>query len=143
MKKTIILLVIVGAVGFLWWSFKPELEIVPAGSEGGGAVIEITKNPVTIVDKVSPVKEVIYQNNALSPATLTVKVGDMVRFVNRHVAPIRIASNPHPIHTSFGDFESDTLAPGESYEFTFTKKMTLDYHNHFNPGVGGKIVVVE
>ena len=133
----------VGAVAFLWWSFKPEIEIVPAGAneeDRAGAAIEITKNPILIVDR-APAKEVVYQNNSFSPATLTIKAGDRVVFINRHTAPIRISANPHPIQTSFREFDSDTLAPGESYEFTFSEKMTLNYHNHFNPGVEGKIVV--
>lgn len=137
MKKSLILLLIVGAAAFLWWSFKPKGGIEPAGN-AVDAGIEITKNSVIITDAA---KVVVYATNAFSPAELRVKVGERVVFRNNHVSAIRLSSNPHPIHTSFRDFDSDTLQPGEAYEFTFTKLMTLEYHNHFNPGVGGKIIV--
>lgn len=139
-------MVIVGVVAFLWWSFRPQVEVVPGGAENeelSGASIEIKKNSIVIggAPEVPRSNEVIYQNNIFSPATLNVAPGAKVTFVNRHVGPIRISSNPHPIHTSFREFDSDTLQPGESYQFIFGKTMTLEYHNHFNPGAMGKIVV--
>jgi plastocyanin len=140
MKKLLILLVVVGALAFLWWSFKPEIEIEPAGNSLG-AGIEINKNPIVIGGPAVAAKEVVYANNALAPAELRVKAGDRVIFRNNHVSVIRLSSDPHPIHTSFREFDSDTLQPGETYEFVFMKPMTLEYHNHFNPGVGGKIIV--
>lgn len=140
MKKLFILLVVVGVVAFLWWSFKPEIEIEPAGNLSGTG-IEISKNPVTITEKSALERIVVYANNAFAPAELKVKAGERVVFRNDHVAAVRLSSNPHPIHSSFREFDSDTLQPGETYEFVFTKSMTLEYHNHFNPGVGGKIIV--
>lgn len=148
MKKLIILLLIAGVTAFLWWSFKPEISIEPVSglpnSVGTDPSIKVNRNPIVITDKaVSPAaaKVVVYENSAFTPAVLTISVGDKVIFKNNHIAPIRLASNPHPIHTSFPEFDSDTLAPGESYEFTFGKPMTLSYHNHFNPVIGGKIIV--
>ncbi len=84
---------------------------------------------------------VTYENNAFNPSTLTVKAGTTVTFVNNGASPIRIPSGPHPVHTSFSEFDSDTLAPGESYDFTFVNPMTLQYHNHFNPGATGQVIV--
>ncbi len=137
MKKIIIILVVVGVVAFLWWSFKPEISIEPADSQSEASAPFISGDVVVVTDA----RVIVYENNAFSPAELKIKVGDRVIFTNKHVAPIRIASNPHPVHTSFREFDSDTLASGETYEFTFKTSMTLNYHNHFNPGVGGKIVV--
>ena len=83
---------------------------------------------------------VVYENNKFTPATLTIKAGDTVVFLNKHTGPISIASNPHPLHTSFPALRSD-IAPGFSYRFTFTEPATVGYHNHFNPSVTGQIIV--
>ncbi len=84
---------------------------------------------------------VVYENNTFNPSILTVNVGTIVTFTNRGASNILIPSAPHPIHTSFPEFYSDTLAPGESYSFTFATPMTLKYHNHYNPDAKGQVVV--
>lgn len=84
---------------------------------------------------------VSYENNSFNPANLTLKVGDMVKFVNNHSFDIQIESNPHPIHTSMPAFSSDRIPPGGTFEFTFTAPVSFSYHNHFNPGAGGRITV--
>lgn len=84
---------------------------------------------------------VTYQNNAFSPGTAHIKVGDTIRFENKHSSAIRVSSNPHPFHTSFPAFESDRLEPNQTYSMTFAAPGTIGYHNHFNPGVQGQIIV--
>ena len=87
---------------------------------------------------------VTYSNNAVSPAELTVKAGTKVSFKNDSTSAIRLSRNPHPAHTGsteFAGFDTALLDAGKTYDFTFAVKGTLTYHNHFNPGVMGKIVV--
>lgn len=84
---------------------------------------------------------VVFQNGAFTPAVVNVKVGDTVTWVNKHISAIRVVSNPHPFHTSYPALDSDTVDPGSSYSFTFKEKVTVNYHNHFNPGVTGQVVV--
>ncbi len=84
---------------------------------------------------------VSYENNVFNPASVKIKIGDSVKFVNDDTAAIRVSSAPHPIHASYPKLESGTLEPGDSYTFTATEKVTIKYHNHFNPGAKGEIVV--
>lgn len=84
---------------------------------------------------------VSYQNNAFSPASIEIKVGDTVTFTNNSSASIRIASNPHPGHTSYPALDSGTLAAGATYSIVFPQAVTVNYHNHLNPAIGGTIVV--
>lgn len=84
---------------------------------------------------------VTYENNLFTPAVVNAKIGDIVAFKNNHTFQIRVSSNPHPIHTSAPELESDTLPVGDTYRFTTTKQTTIHYHNHFNPGAEGTIVV--
>ena len=84
---------------------------------------------------------VTYQNGAFNPDNLAIQAGDTVRWVNKHTSAIRIASNPHPFHTSFSALDSDNLDPDQTYTFTFTTPASVNYHNHFNPGVQGTVIV--
>ena len=65
-----------------------------------------------------------------------------MRRVFAHHVSLWVASNPHPIHTDYSDFDAKRgYAKGERYSFTFFKQGTWKYHNHLNPGEGGVIVV--
>src|SRR3989344_323342 len=99
--------------------------------EAGEVIMELGKNIVVIT----------YENSVFTPSVTKVKIGDTVKFENKHTFAIRVSSNPHPIHTSYSKLESDRLEPGQSYEFTASEKVTISYHNHFNPNAEGKIVV--
>jgi len=99
--------------------------------ETGKVIMEPEKNIVVIT----------YENNVFTPSVTKVKIGDTVKFDNKHTFAIRVSSNPHPIHTSYSKLESNRLEPGQSYEFIASEKVTISYHNHFNPNAEGKIVV--
>lgn len=76
------------------------------------------------------------------PATVTVKAGTTVTFVNNGQALHWIASDPHPIHTGLAGFDAlKGLATGETYSFTFIKSGTFGFHDHLNTRLKGTIVV--
>ncbi|MEK7192146.1 MAG: hypothetical protein AAB646_01360 [Patescibacteria group bacterium] len=99
-----------------------------------------TKAPEPIV-KSGAIVTILYQNNAFNPAIVQMKAGDTVEFFNNHIAPIRIHSGPHPIHTSYPELASGSLEPGESYQFTADRAGIIGYHNHFHPSAAGEIIV--
>ncbi len=83
-----------------------------------------------------------YSSSGFAPATLTVSVGGTVSFMNGSNTNMWVASDPHPIHNDYPDFDAGRgYAPGDTYEFTFTKTGTYGYHDHLNPTRGGTIVV--
>lgn len=101
---------------------------------------------------------VTYTDGGFSPSTLSIKVGDTVRFVNNAGSGMWVASDEHPTHTEFdgsstrehcvnnaatgGAFDAcHQVAPGDSYEFTFTKAGTFSFHNHARANHGGTITV--
>lgn len=86
--------------------------------------------------------EVIYNGTSFSPATLTIKNGDIVNFKNQSSSSFRPASDPHPTHTNYPEFDAkQPIAAGGNYQFKFTKSGTWGYHNHLNPTVTGTIIV--
>lgn len=86
----------------------------------------------------------ITPGGTFAPAVITVKVGDTVTWTNGAANPVRIASNPHPVHTDYPGFDSGSaIDQGMTYSFTFTKPGSWGYHNHFSPSVQGTVIVTE
>ena len=83
-----------------------------------------------------------YTDNGFSPASLEIKVGETVQFVNQSGGGMWTASGPHPAHTNYPEFDAKRNIPsGETYEFTFTKVGEWKYHNHTKAGAYGTIIV--
>jgi plastocyanin len=50
--------------------------------------------------------EILYTDNGYSPKIITVKKGQSVHFINQSKLPMWTASDPHPVHTDYHDFDS-------------------------------------
>ncbi len=98
---------------------------------------------------------VTYTDQGFTPASVNLKVGDTVTFVNQSTKKMWVASNQHPTHTEYdgtsrtthcvagytGPKPFDECATGDSYSFTFTQVGTTEYHNHINATDIGTVVV--
>ena len=93
---------------------------------GGSDKEPAAQAPASAGDKVAVV------DNSFTPASLKVAVGDSVTFENEG----QIA------HTVTGDdFDSGSLAPGQTFTFKATEKGTFSYVCTFHPGMQGTIEV--
>ncbi len=97
---------------------------------------------------------VSYSANGYSPATVTVKKGQAVMFVNNEDTETWPASAIHPTHGVYPEktgadclgsaFDSCRgLKKGESWEFTFNHVGTWRYHDHLHARHTGSVVVEE
>jgi plastocyanin len=93
---------------------------------------------------------VTYTGSGFSPATVTIPQGGTVIFKNAASVGVWVASDPHPFHSGYpttggcigSTFDScKSIAPGDSFKFTFTFIGSWGYHNHMNPGQRGTVVV--
>ncbi len=75
------------------------------------------------------------KNFAFSPATLVVKPGTTVSWVNEDPAP-------HTA-TSEGNFDSGTLGKGQTFSRTFNEAGAFDYICTIHPSMKGRILVEE
>jgi plastocyanin len=76
------------------------------------------------------------------PPRLTIRKGDTVRFATIKKESFWPASDSHPTHTAYPEFDPKRpLSPSETFEFTFEKEGRWGYHNHLSPGDIGDIVV--
>lgn len=85
---------------------------------------------------------VSYTNSCFTPSSVSIKNGDTVTFVNNSNKNMWPASDPHPQHTLYPEFDArKDIAPGGSYSFTFTRIGSWGYHDHNKPSCHGTVVV--
>ena len=81
-------------------------------------------------------------NNGFEPKELTVTLGDEVLFINNDDVDHWPASNYHPTHTLYPEFDPlKGIPPGSSWKFTFNKVGTWRIHDHLFPHLAGSIMV--
>ncbi|PIQ69189.1 MAG: hypothetical protein COV91_00230 [Candidatus Taylorbacteria bacterium CG11_big_fil_rev_8_21_14_0_20_46_11] len=116
---------------------------------GDGDVIESLEVPVlgtdteemTVVE--DGISKVVYDVNGFSPKTITVKIGDTVVFENKTGKNASVASDDHPTHLLYPEFDQyKTDQKGNTqFSFTFTKAGTWNYHDHLNANMVGTVIV--
>ncbi len=94
-------------------------------------------------------------DNGFSPASVTIKKGQAVQWVNEGSGTMWIGSADHPTHTVYSGTtlrghcpdESgtafDQCGTGNSYTFVFEKAGTWHYHNHVKASQTGTVLVTE
>lgn len=89
-------------------------------------------------------RTVIILADKFTPQELTIKKGETVTFINRDSDDRWPASDDHPSHQRYSQFDpKHALAPGEKWSFTFDRSGTWEYHDHIYPSLTGKIKVTE
>lgn len=85
---------------------------------------------------------VLMTETGFEPDKIIVKTGTKVTFVNKDKVFRWPASDLHPTHTIYSEFDPrGSIKPGESWDFTFEKIGEWNYHDHLSPLLVGKIVV--
>lgn len=80
-----------------------------------------------------------YTNSGFVPATLAVKPGSLVRFVNDSDTEMWVASDNHPAHTDLPTF--DQFKASDSYSYVFEEIGEWAFHDHLNAAFTGTITV--
>lgn len=88
------------------------------------------------------VAKIIMNDDSYSPNEVTLKVGEAITFTNKSSANRWPASNIHPTHELYPEFDPKReLKPGESWTFTFQNKGKWRMHDHLAPYIKGTISV--
>lgn len=74
-------------------------------------------------------------NFAFNPATINIKAGDTVKWVNDDQPAHKLFSG------SISGFQSAALNTGDNYSFTFVTAGTFDYYCQIHPTMQGTVVV--
>jgi len=78
--------------------------------------------------------QVSIDNYAFSPASLTVKVGTTVTWINHD-------DDAHTVDSTQGKFKSATLNKGDRFEFRFSEPGEYPFYCRFHPKMTGKVIV--
>lgn len=89
---------------------------------------------------------VTYDSNGFVPKDIVVAKGTTVSFDNKTEIPMWVASDSHPEHLDYPEFDVIRVngqypEPGNDYSFTFDKPGVWTYHNHTMPGDIGRVTV--
>ena len=85
---------------------------------------------------------VTYTDQGFSPASVTVKAGNQVTFINQSSSSMWVASAVHPTHQALPGFDQlQGAARNGSYSYAFDQVGTWKYHNHLSPTQTGTVVV--
>src|SRR5260221_10640859 len=75
-----------------------------------------------------------------SPNVLSAHTGDIVIFENKDTIPHWPASNIHPTHQIYPEFDpKQGVAAGASWRFQFNRAGIWNYHDHLAPNIAGTI----
>ncbi len=82
--------------------------------------------------------------SGFDPDTVTVKRGARVCFVNADTQARWPASNIHPTHEIYSDFDpKKPVRAGDTWCFAFTKPGIWKFHDHLLPEFAGTVTVEE
>ncbi len=147
MKKTIIIIavLVVVAIGAYYVAGNKSSNVIPmytptaTGSLNTNTTVPTTMPKVSVssTPKISPAASVTVEikNFSFNPATLNIKVGTKVTWVNNDSTSHTVTSDSDNL------LNSSTLSPGQSFSFTFTKAGTTNYHCRIHPMMTGSVVV--
>ena len=160
MKTILAVIAVIIVAGIAYFVFAPKTQAPVTNPEtaGGTSAPLETTNPVGAGDTTTTVSTtntvtVTYDGKAFSPASVSIKKGDTVKFVNTSGSPMWVASDPHPMHSGYsGTTVSqhcpdtagtafDECSTASTYSFVFGKVGSWGYHNHVNHCATGTIVV--
>lgn len=160
--------IVVIALGAYMFLSKPAVPSQPAPTSADMGTATTTANAsstdsggtgvsVGVGVNVGSAVTVTYTDAGFSPASVTVKKGQSVTFINKSSNDMWIASNPHPLHNGYdGTTEQQHCAPGytgaapldecspaATFTFTFDKVGTWGYHNHEGAQDHGTVIVTQ
>ncbi len=133
----IVSLISVAAIALVWFFFiKPQ----SAGGKSLGDKTGKANNCVQVVGEA----EVLMNNEEFNPRGMTVKVCTKVTFKNVGSEAHWPASNLHPTHGIYPEFDPQQgINPQYSWSFVFDKVGAWKFHDHLNPQIVGTINVTQ
>lgn len=82
------------------------------------------------------------RDDGFRPARAEVRRGDAVTFVNMRDVHVWPASDPHPTHARYPEFDAgEPIAPGGRWTFRFERAGEWTYHDHLAPYYTATIIV--
>lgn len=86
--------------------------------------------------------EVVLTENGFSPQEITIKPGDLLKFRTTMSEPFWPASDLHPTHGIYPEFDPlEPVDPDKAWTFQFQKSGKWKFHDHLQPVFRGVVIV--
>lgn len=126
----IVILVLIVAAALYFLVFKKDGE--PPKPQFSAEILALAEQPNSIK----------MNGSEFSPKSLSIKAGNSVNFVNLDTEEHWPASDDHPSHQIYSNFDPRRpIKVGESWSFKFDKAGTWGCHDHLFPNFRCSIVV--
>ena len=108
------------------------------------SVIFTNLNKGFATDDRANIYDIVLHDNGYQPSEITIEKGTLVRFSTTRDKPHWPASNLHPTHFIYSDFDPlRALDPEETWEFVFDKVGVWQFHDHIRSYYRGTITVTD
>lgn len=114
----------------------PAAQVTPTEAQPEAVSLTPEATPAAMKEVTVTVTE-----SGFEPATVTIKAGEKVTWMNKSGASVSINSAPHPTHEAYPPLNLGIVKDGASVSLTFDKAGTYKYHNHLDPSQTGEVVV--
>ncbi len=136
MKKVILILVVLVAIGGIFLVSRSSNKSTPAGSNTTHTSSDASPS-ATDSSQAVETDTVTITNFKFSPAVIKVKKGTTVHWTNKdgvaHTVTADSGTGP----------KSDNLADGATYDYTYTQTGNFSYHCNIHPGMKGMVIVTD
>lgn len=124
-QKILIAVVSLAIIAVAYFYFAATTALLGTRGYSGKAVIQMT-------------------SDRFLPPEIKIKRNTIVRFVNTDSLWHWPASNLHPSHTLYPEFDPrKAVGPKEEWSFKFEKVGEWKFHDHLAPYSTGKVIVIE
>lgn len=136
LKRNISIGMAIAALGGLSACGSYDEPVASSSAKGSAGYTAPKKTATTAPAKVAARgTAVAVKDNAFAPASVKVKVGETITFKNSGAIAHTVTA------TDGADFDSGTVEPGGTFDFTASKAGSISYVCTFHPGMQGSIEV--
>lgn len=137
----VLFLVITGV--FILFIGKPQTKQITKPTSTTQTIPNIQDQPTTTQPTTakSEVATITVTSSGFSPSILKVKKGTRIEWLNKSGEYVSVNSDEHPSHLLYPSLNLGKFRNGSAVELVFKKVGTYKYHNHFNPGQTGTVIV--
>lgn len=107
------------------------------------SIFFIFKNtPTNPISNSQQIHEIIINDNGFLPNEISIQSGDSIKFATSTGRSFWPASDLHPTHGIYPEFDPlSPIDPNSSWTFKFVKPGRWTYHDHLQPFFKGIIIV--
>lgn len=157
-KNLLIAIVVIALIALGAYAFSTREAAAPSDEQSMEQSATTSESSINEEDGGPAFTVITLTDNGFSPSSVTIAVGETVRFINDSSRGMWIGADEHPTHTEYdgtstrehcsngmstgGSFDQCTsVANGEFWDYTFTKSGTFGFHNHVGASHTGTVIV--